>query len=295
VKNYLDYVETNVILETPSQVSLENECNSGKMSFKRSRPKYFRLLVVSILIHATFIALIIFIAPSRNKATINEPEPKSVISYLYSPPKTPKTKISSEPIKPNSSSTKPVTQSNTEQNEAKPSTLLSTKQTNKTSNVTENIRNNAEQIEALPTTIAQEAPKVVITSSSSNKTITVNTDILTQSSTSRNTLQPLQSLVKEHLQSYNDEYSLKRAVEYRLRKTSPIIDSTTAINTLSPSLSRPSITVDCGDMIKRLASGISKLGGGTVNCRNNAQFQQFIDKRLSSSIEKADDETMRNK
>jgi hypothetical protein len=102
---------------------------------------------------------------------------------------------------------------------------------------------------------------------------------------------PYKTLVTKHLQTYQDQYVLEQALEYSKLKISPIINTKTSVNTITPNIVAPEVKVDCASRVNQVFAVISNLTNGSVRCRNNNQFQYYIDRRLKKSIEKDSDDT----
>ncbi len=102
---------------------------------------------------------------------------------------------------------------------------------------------------------------------------------------------PYKTLVTKHLQTYQDQHVLEQALEYSKLKISPIINTKTSVNTITPNIVAPEVKVDCASRVNQVFAVISNLTNGSVRCRNNNQFQYYIDRRLKKSIEKDSDDT----
>ena len=72
------------------------------------------------------------------------------------------------------------------------------------------------------------------------------------------------------------------AKAYRKAKTSPEINATTTVSYEERSAALRKIEVDCANVLKKGLSILSYLGGGTVDCRNNNNFQEYINKHLNN-------------
>jgi hypothetical protein len=72
------------------------------------------------------------------------------------------------------------------------------------------------------------------------------------------------------------------AKAYRKAKTSPEINTATTVSYEERSAALRKIEVDCASLLKKGLSILSYLGGGTVDCRNNNNFQEYINKHLNN-------------
>ncbi|WP_371193095.1 hypothetical protein [Glaciecola sp. SC05] len=70
------------------------------------------------------------------------------------------------------------------------------------------------------------------------------------------------------------------AKEYQLRKSSPIIAPPNLPSQEDREAMLRTIELDCANAAKKGLGFISGLMGGTIECRNNPDFQQYIDKHL---------------
>lgn len=71
------------------------------------------------------------------------------------------------------------------------------------------------------------------------------------------------------------------AKAYRKAKTSPEIDPTVTFSYEERSAALRKIEVDCANILKKGMRILSYFGGGTIDCRNNSNFQQYINKHLN--------------
>lgn len=233
----------------------------------------YGLLVASFLAHALFIALVILIAPTNNhkiienKSKQTDYQNKKIISYLYTAPK----------IKPRAIDFDERLQDKKPSTEHSNSKALPQQQisAHKEEKVINSEAQEKKTIETQPSTdtVQQATTKILLDKNEQETLAPLNTDLLGAKDRYR-------QLVTKHLQSYNAQFSQQQATRYRQLQTSPIIDTETAIDTLTDIIERPQIDVDCGDGIKKVFVGLSILGNGTVKCRDNGQFQDYIDNRI---------------
>jgi hypothetical protein len=116
--------------------------------------------------------------------------------------------------------------------------------------------------------------------------------ILTSTSNSQADISINMASIDQALQNYqiqlNDQQINKMAQEsalaFRKEKTSPQI--TMPSNTMTPEQQealRRRVVVDCTNAAKRGLSIITSLLGGTIECNQNPDFQEFIDKRINKA------------
>jgi hypothetical protein len=95
------------------------------------------------------------------------------------------------------------------------------------------------------------------------------------------------NLALKDYESYIDGQQIQQmaheeAAEFRQRQTSPkIIAPTKSLSPEQLEAQRRRIIVDCENAAKRGVSVISYLLGGTIECNQNPDFQQYINKRLN--------------
>lgn len=238
----------------------------------RPKTKASRMLFIcSLLLHAAIVACV-FMSWVNTKQSIPISQTPVLKSYLYKPAvESPPIEIESQVIVPDIVEVPPddSPRNKAPNSQAKPTTIEDLSKPSSTTNIKPTI-DTIEAVVESPSRTVENAdeipPAAVLTSDSSTKSIMIE--------------KPLQRMVSKHLQGFQDDYSQQQAREYRQRKISPTINTQTAVDTFLPVEIAPDVTVDCGNIAKKVLANVSQFTAGRVKCRTSNQFQSFIDKRL---------------
>lgn len=261
--------------------------NPNERISDKNKAGTFKLLAVSILLHS-FIIVIFVLTAREQKAPIPISKTVTLKSYLYKP------NVVKEKFEPPAQILIPEIVGSEDKKfapEGKKPELREVTTTSATAQLDQKnkpiVLPEYEKIEAalkeaaLKEALAQKPNQV------SSPTILTNKNPLSPT-LSTITQNPYQQLITKQLQSFQNQYSQSQAEEYRQLKTSPVINTQTAVNTFTPREVAPNIHVDCNSSLKKALANIAIVTNGRVRCRNNNQFQQFIDKRLPNTIDEDD-------
>jgi hypothetical protein len=235
-----------------------------------------KLLSVSVFFHVLVILVVFIFSSEKNKPiSINTPIPLK--SYLYKLPVkklvAPEVEIPSIPDVTNLNKKAVAEKEVPSEIDVPAQEQLSVLTSNKT--------------DILPKTVLfQKTPKGI----QARDPLSITKDVISPT-TSIIFNNPYKTLVTKHLQTYQDQYVLEQALEYSKLKMSPIINTKTSVNTITPNIVAPEVKVDCASRVNQVFAFIYNLTNGSVRCRNNNQFQYYIDRRLKKSIEKDSDDT----